>query len=57
MAPLIIPIAAPEPIIEDYTDYHIGHDIFRGLSRQGGTYEEIDPEFRSLYKRRKKRRK
>ncbi len=40
---------------ERATDNHHGHDIFRGLSRQGSPYEEIDPEFRSLYKRRKKR--
>jgi hypothetical protein len=37
------------------TDNHIGHDIFRGLSHQSSTYEQIDPEFRSLYKRKKKR--
>ncbi len=39
------------------TDNHTGHDIFRGLSRQSSTYEEIDPEFRSLYKRKKKRKR
>lgn len=40
---------------ERATDNHHGHDIFRGLSRQGSPYEEIDPEFRLLYKRKKKR--
>lgn len=42
------------PANEHEADYHIGHDIFCGLFRQGDIYEEIDPEFRTLYKRKKK---
>ena len=36
------------------TASHFGLGLFEGLARQGGTYEEIDPEFRLLYKRQKK---
>jgi hypothetical protein len=42
---------------EREADYRAGHDIFRGLSHQSNTYEQIDPEFRSLYKRKKKRQR
>jgi hypothetical protein len=44
---------APEPATE-YGDNHAEYDIFRGLYRHGDAYEQTDPEFRSLYKRRKK---
>lgn len=34
-----------------------GHTLFSLLGRQSGNYEEIDPEFRLLYKRKKKKGK
>lgn len=45
---------APNPAI-DREDYDgTAHDIFRGLSHQANTYEQIDAEFRTLYKRKNK---
>ncbi len=37
--------------------HHVDHGTFHGLTSKTTPYEPIDPEFRSLYKRRKKRQR
>ncbi len=42
-------------VAERAAPHSVGHDTFHSLTSKGTPYEPIDPEFRSLYKGKKKR--